>query len=50
MMSDADMEVFEEQLTPEQRHNVGLTIGKMWAEAWNPRAETWDGDLSKVDN
>ena len=50
MMSDADMQVFEEQLTPEQRHSVGLTIGKMWAESWNNRAETWDGNLSTVDN
>jgi len=50
MMSDADMQVLEEQLTAEQRHSVGLTIGKMWAEAWNARAETWDGNLSTVDN
>jgi hypothetical protein len=31
MMSDADMEAFEEHLTPEERYDVGLTIGKMWA-------------------
>jgi len=50
MMTDADMQVFEEQLTPEQRHNVGLIIGKMWAESWSARAQTWDGDLSTLDN
>jgi hypothetical protein len=50
MMSDADMEVFEEHLTPEERHHVGLTIGKMWAESWNSRAQTWDGNLKAVDN
>ena len=50
MMSDADMGAFEEHLTPEQRHDVGLTIGKMWAEAWNERAQTWDGDLRSLDN
>jgi hypothetical protein len=50
MMSDADMQVFEEHLTPDQRHEVGLTIGKMWAEAWMSRAETWDGNLSTLDN
>lgn len=50
MMSDADMQAFEEHLTAEERHDVGLTIGKMWAEAWDARAQTWDGDLAKVDN
>jgi len=50
MMSDADIEAFEEGLPPERRRAVGLTIGKMWAEAWTSRAQTWDGDLSKLDN
>jgi hypothetical protein len=50
IMSDADMRIFEEHLTAEERHDVGLTIGKMWAEAWNARARTWDGDLTKRDN
>ena len=50
MMSDADIEALEEKLSPERRHEIGLTIGKMWAEAWVSRAQTWDGDLRKLDN
>ena len=50
MMSDADIEALEENLPAESRHEIGLTIGKMWAEAWASRAQTWDGDLRKLDN
>jgi hypothetical protein len=50
MMTDADMKLFEESLSPERRREVGLIIGKMWAESWNSRAQTWDGDLRKLDN
>ncbi len=50
MMTDADMEIFEEHLTAEARHDVGLTMGKMWAETWNARAQTWDGNLRDLDN
>jgi len=50
VMSDVDMEAFEENIPPERRHDIGLTIGKMWAEAWSARARTWDGDLRKLEN
>jgi hypothetical protein len=50
MMSDTDIETFEESLPPERRHEIGLKIGKMWAEAWALSARTWDGDLRKLDN
>ncbi len=25
-------------------------MGKMWAETWNARAQTWDGNLRSLDN
>lgn len=50
MMSDADIQAFEENLSPDCRHEIGVTIGKMWAEAWISRAETWNGDLRRADN
>lgn len=50
MLSDADLRLFEEKMTEGERREIGVTIGKMWAEAWAERAETWDGDLSKLNN
>jgi len=50
MMSDADMRLFEESISPQRRREIGLTMGKMWAEAWAARAETWDGDLRNLEN
>jgi hypothetical protein len=50
VMSDVDMEAFEDNIPSERRHDIGLTIGKMWAEAWAARARTWDGDLRKLEN
>jgi hypothetical protein len=50
LLSDGDLRLFEEKLTGKELQEIGITVGKMWAEAWDARAETWDGDLTKLDN
>lgn len=50
LFSDADIRLFEERLTSKELREIGTTMGKMWAEAWAARAETWDGDLTKPNN